>query len=95
MLLYTLTSVWIKITLFQIQNQEGKLQLSKRLLQGSFAQKAMQFCLCFHKSFIDIVKVSWQYVQYVKLMNVVGGLLQLSVAAKYHKGFKEDICFFA
>lgn len=28
-------------------------------------------------------------------MNVVGGLLQLSVAAKYHKGFIEDICFLA
>lgn len=49
----------------------------------------MQFCLSSHKSFIDIVKVSWQRVQYVKLMNVVGGLLQTSVAAKYHKGLIE------
>jgi len=71
------------------------MQLGKDFYSIIFSEKTMWFCLSSHKSFIDIVKVSWQRVQYVKLMKVVGELLQISVAAKYHKGFIEGICFLA
>lgn len=96
MLLFILKSDGSKITSVMSSSAFGRnTQLGKRLLFYSFSQQTLQFCLCSHKSFIDVAEVSWCQVQDGKLMEVVGGLLQMSVAAEYHKGFIRDICFLA